>query len=189
MGQGALAARQTSVCFWECWQWLPPPYLDHTSGLPVCLYVVRPCFFPGLVGPDPALFCGVEWAGLGCSPHSDWGVWAGGSFQCKALFAWLLARQHEYAPREWSLGFSSPSVCPSSRGGYSPPHWTLGLEIPDCDSICLLPRMRVCPCGPSFQIPPRDTGPDPVPFFCPTWLHGDHPWSFHCIGVLLPVSS
>ena len=42
----------------------------------------------------------------------------------------------------------------------------------------------------SLQIPPGGVGPDPTPFFSwPTRLNGDLPFSFACIGFLLPVSS
>ena len=51
----------------------------------ICVCVTRPCLFPGLVGPDPASVCVVEWVSLGSSPLSARGVQVGGNFQCKVL--------------------------------------------------------------------------------------------------------
>ena len=59
----------------------------------------------------------------------------------------LGASHHPYTPHEWSLGFSSLSICPSSspnsQGVLSPMCRTPGLKCPVCGSAHSLPRASI----------------------------------------------
>ena len=41
----------------------------------------------------------------------------------------------------------------------------------------------------SFQTLPKAGGPDPMPFVCPTWLHGNPSCHFGCIVLQLVLVS
>ena len=82
---------------------------------------------------------------------------------------WILFHsQHLHTFHEWSLGFSSlsicPSGCPSSQGRLSPLCGTPRLGCPVCGSTCLLHRVRVRPWRPF--LPFRFLSGAEVPTLC-----------------------
>ena len=109
------------------------------------------------------------WLGLGHASRWLQEIWQ--LLKQTSLHPALEASQHACTPHEWSPGFHSPPVNPTStpvrQGTFSPKHRTprLGLQI--CGSHHSLPRVGIPPMHSHFhsESPPRGTGPDLITFF------------------------
>lgn len=87
-----------------------PNHIPDCRAAPVSLYQV---FSQDLSALDAMPSCVAEWTGLGIHP-----AWTGEHSEVAAAspelsLPYLLASQHPPTPGKWSLGFCSPSVCPS----------------------------------------------------------------------------
>ena len=172
------------------WQWALWLLPNHTPGALVCFCRARsnPC--PDLLS---ALVCreqgqGICAFGMGRAARRK-------ATSTRLSLSLLLASQRVHTPREYSWGFSSPSVClsgfPSRQGDLSPPHGNPGWDAPIVARLAHSPG-QVCTCVDLlFLTDPFQrcrSWPDAFVFH-PSGLHGNLSYSFGGLGVLLPVSS
>lgn len=112
-GSSSCSAIRGLCCFHDATRTSGLPHPNHIPdrrAAPMSLYRV---FSQDLSALDAMPSCVAEWTGLAIHP-----AWTGEHSEVAAAspelsLPSLLASQHPPTPGEWSLGFCSPSVCPS----------------------------------------------------------------------------